>query len=538
MSAAPKRRRSNLSALDFIEEAVALLRRAPATAHLAYYLGAIPFWLGLLYFIADMGRDAYAAFHLADWSLGVALLYVWKKTWQAVSAAKLRATLTGQPDAPWTAHRVLRTIAAQAGVQPWGLLLRPVAAVLTLPFVWVSGFFQNVTALGDGTPHAESITARAVAQAKLWPWQAHAIVSVVFVFTFFVWLNVCIALGAVPFVLKTFFGIETLYSRDFGAYLNTTFFAATVALTSLAVDPLRKALVVLRCFRGEAIHSGEDLVAELRTFSRATLAAVLLAFCAIQPAQAADTPPKQAEAAELDRRIGEVLERREYAWRAPREKVPPAAGSQGWLQSWIDDSGKTIQRWLSSGFRQLGRFFRWMRNLVNPPKVSTPNGPDIDWVGLSKAVLVLLGSALVGVLIWLLVRTLRRRRKIVIATAVAPAPPDLRSEDVMADQLPEDGWLALAREHAARGELALALRAAWLACLAHLGVRELIRIARHKSNRDYERELRRRVRDRQPLLDAFDDNRLAFERSWYGRHAVTADGFAVFQENLERIRQA
>ena len=74
------------------------------------------------------------------------------------------------------------------------------------------------------------------------------------------------------------------------------------------------------------------------------------------------------------------------------------------------------------------------------------------------------------------------------------AVPDLNEESVTADQLPEDGWLQLARELMERGELRLALRASYLAGLAHLGHRELIHLARHKSNRDYDRELHRRAR--------------------------------------------
>ncbi len=539
MSASRQRRRAGTPALDLIEEAVALLRRAPAAAHLAYYLGAIPFWLGLLYFLSDMSRDAYAASHLADWSLAVALLYVWKKTWQTLSAAKLRATLAGTPDTPWTTRRVLRTIAEQAAIQPWGLLLRPIAAVITLPFVWISAFYQNATILGDGTSD-ESTTARAIAQAKLWPGQAHTAISMLAVFTLFVWLNIAAALGAAPFVLKSLLGIETLYSRSGMAFLNTTFFATTIALTSLAVDPLRKAIFVLRCFRGIASQSGEDLAAELRRFSRAAIAALLIALCALAPNQsrAADEPQPTANPAELDHRIREVLERREYAWRAPREKAAPAAAKKSWLGTWLDGAGDTIVKFISGAFDQLGRFVRWMRDLISPPSLPTPSGPAIDWVGLSKAVLVILGAALVAVLTWLLVRTLRQRRKLVVAAAAAPIVPDLRSEDVVADQLPEDGWLVLAREHAARGELALALRAAWLASLAHLGQRELIRIARHKSNRDYERELRRRARDRTPLLDAFDDNLLSVERAWYGRHEVSADSYARFAKNHERIRES
>ena len=86
------------------------------------------------------------------------------------------------------------------------------------------------------------------------------------------------------------------------------------------------------------------------------------------------------------------------------------------------------------------------------------------------------------------------------------------------------------------GQFRLALRASYLASLAHLGQRDFIRLARHKSNRDYDRELQRRARANPELLTAFDRNLAAFERSWYGEHAVTPETLGNFAQNLERIR--
>ena len=114
--------------------------------------------------------------------------------------------------------------------------------------------------------------------------------------------------------------------------------------------------------------------------------------------------------------------------------------------------------------------------------------------------------------------------------------PDLHSEDVTADQLPEDRWLQLARELLDRGDLRLALRAAYLGVLAHLGQRELLAIARHKSNLDYRRELARRAAQRRELVGAFEENVFSFERAWYGRATVTREGLDRFFSNLDVIR--
>src|SRR5262249_3600443 len=83
--------------------------------------------------------------------------------------------------------------------------------------------------------------------------------------------------------------------------------------------------------------------------------------------------------------------------------------------------------------------------------------------------------------------------------------PDITDESVGPDQMPEDGWTRLARELYEKGEFRLAMRAFYLASLAHLADRNLIRLARFKSNRDYESDLRRRAHAVPDLLSAFQE---------------------------------
>ena len=87
-----------------------------------------------------------------------------------------------------------------------------------------------------------------------------------------------------------------------------------------------------------------------------------------------------------------------------------------------------------------------------------------------------------------------------------------------------------------KGELRLALRALYLAGLAHLAQRDMIRVAKFKSNRDYERELRRRARALPELQAAFAENVGIFDRVWYGLHDVTQESLQRFQMNLEKIK--
>jgi hypothetical protein len=534
-------------ALELVEAAVRLLRTAPAGALLAYYVGSIPCLLGLLYFWADMSRGAFARERLLEAALGAALLYLWMKCWHAVFASRLRAHLLGEHGEPWTFARVARLVLIQTAIQPFGLFVRPVVAQILIPYVWTYGFFQNVGVLGDGTRASfRSVAGEAARQAGLWPRQAHAALGCIFGFMLFAWLNICVAFGLAPILLKTFFGLETVFSRNPMAMLNTTTFAATLAATYLCLDPLRKALFVLRCFHGASLQSGEDLRVELKTFRaplRGTVVALLMfGLVFVGPLtslrSAEPPPPSRVESTALDGSVDRVLQRREYAWRLPREAAAAGEANKGWFTTFFEGLWKRLIRTVKQIMKWFKKAYEWLRKVFDrePKPRDTSERGDIDWSATARWTLIALAAALLlvlGVLFWRWRQG--RRGEIAIAHPVA-AVPDLSQENVTADQLPEDGWRQLARDLMERGELRLALRAFYLAGLAHLGQRELIRLARHKSNRDYDRELRRRARGNADLLAAFDANLLAFEAVWYGEHPVTPDTLGGFAQNLERIR--
>ena len=535
-------RHAGPSALEWIEAALHLLRARPAVL-LSYYLGSVPCLLSLLFFWADMSQGAFARAHLIESSLGVAALYLWMKCWQTVFASKLRAQLLMEPEAPWTAARITRLALVQSALQPFGLFLRLLAAQILLPYIWTYAFFQSAGILGDGTnPSVRAVLRAARKQAGLWWQETHLALLCLFGFAFFIWLNVTTVCALLPFAFKTFLGIETPLTRNVWAMFNSTFFAATFAATYLCFDPLRKAVFVLRQFHGDSRLSGDDLRVGLKALRRRVpgAAAALALVCAglgATPltARAAEPPPARVESTSLNESLDRVLQQREYAWRLPREAGPEEQDS--WLATFFKSVGKKLFSWIKQVGKVLGKIVDWLRDLFEPAaKDHAAHSGGLDWPRTARWTLIVLVAALAGLLGVLLWRWRESRRGAVATAQPLASVPDLNEESVTADQLPEDGWLQLARELMERGERRLALRASYLAGLAHLGHRELLRIARHKSNRDYDRELRRRARGNTSLLDAFDENLEAFERSWYGEHAVTPDTLGSFSQNLERIR--
>lgn len=530
--------REGHESLHMLEEAVHLLRLAPVGTLLAYYLGALPFVLALLFFWSDMSRDAGAADRLVPATTGLTLLFVWMKTWQTLFARRLLAQLAGEAMPQWNFSRLLRVALTQTVLQFTGLFLIPAAAVILLPVGWVYAFYQSATVVGDAeTPGLRVAFTAAWRQCLLWPRQNHFTLFLTKIFGLFVFANLITATLAVPYLMKVFFGTETFFTQSMSSALNTTFLAAMVGLTWLCLDPLLKAFYVLRCFYGTSLQSGEDLRADLRRFRLPVAATALLAIClcffAVNPSFAAGAPvsdparPSAVSPTELDRSIEETINRREFTWRTPRKK----AETKSTLSEKIQASMDRFWRGIDDLFRKI----------FNSRRSSSPSRGSGWMAPISGLMYVLLTVAVaaLAVLVYFLVRAWMRRRasQIPIVASVAIAPvPDLADENVAADQLADDEWLRLARELLQRGELRLALRAFYLSSLAHLARRDLIILAKFKSNRDYERELARRGHALPELHATFRQNITHFDRVWYGRHETTREQLEDFALNVERIR--
>jgi hypothetical protein len=524
--------------LELCDEALFLLRSLPASAWTIYLLGTGPFLIGLLYFWTDMTRGFVSEDRLVSGALALSALFMWMKSCQSIFAGKMWSKVSGVAKPPLTMREWLRIAAAQSRIQPWGLMLVPAAMAVGIPFAWVYAYFQNATVIGVA-PAGKSLHAIAFEQAKLWPRQNHIGLFGISALGAVVCVDVLILLFLAPQLLITFFGVKEIFHPNPWLLANTTFLALVFSLSYLVFDPLAKAFYTLRCFYGQSLTTGEDLVARLafakavRPVNPARLAKIaailLLALCSLSAAEPATTvTPKQ-----LDESITETLKSSEYNWRLPRETV--GSEKKGWLRDfftsvgkWLGDAIQNTLEWLG---RMLGKLFGWLM-----PR-STPN---IDVGGFSlpsptKVALAVLVIFIAGLLYFWTKRT--RRGKTPQADAIATtAIPDLTREDVTADQLPEDEWLALATKLAGEGELRLAIRALFLSSLATLAGKQWITLAIFKSNRDYERELRRRAGSIPQALSAFGVLTSIYNRIWYGLHEPSPDLVAQCQENLRLLK--
>ena len=159
--------------------------------------------------------------------------------------------------------------------------------------------------------------------------------------------------------------------------------------------------------------------------------------------------------------------------------------------------------------------------------------------GLGSMVSIGLIVLVSGLVLWLVFVMYRKYRgkPPVEGAEVSSEVVDLQSEDIVASQLPEDEWMRLAREQIDKGDRRLAVRALFLASLAHLGEVGLLRIARFKSNRIYREELKRKARKQTKLRSSFERNMTLFERAWYGWHPVSEETVEEFLSHHQSIAE-
>ncbi|MCC6697233.1 MAG: DUF4129 domain-containing protein [Candidatus Hydrogenedentes bacterium] len=582
-----KRQRKGMPALDLIEEAVHLLRTAPLSYLAAYYVGALPFMLALLYYWVDMSRGAFSQDHAARGALMLAGLFVWMKAWQTVFASLVRSRLLNQQPPRWSMGRLVRMVQTQMILQTTGLILLPAAIVTTVPYIWVHTWYQNVTILGDGEDDdLWKVTTRAAGLARLWTtqnslliwllspalvmmaaalflvilpvveattpgWTSSLVTVYAALFTLLmiplsplglaIALNVGILIQVVPMLLESLLGIENVLTLG-GEVTNPTYYAICCAATYLILDPVQKTAYTLRCFYGESLDTGEDLRVALLPYAKSAartrvmiVAIALASLCG--PSAAAEDSDTHVSPTELNEAIDRVLEQRDFAWRLDRYRGPQDETEKSYLTLFVEAVQQvlvnvfvTIRDWWET-------FTDWLRSFAPDSHKKTP-GSWANWGAVPRYTMYVLLIVLAAVLLVFLARTWLKRGKPPVQVEATPVTlkPDVADESVGADALPEDGWITLARELMERGEWRLAMRALFLACLALLARHELIRVAKYKSNHEYVRELSRRAHSEPEILAAFSQSVATFERVWYGTHEAGPDLVKAFDEYQQRMR--
>ncbi len=541
--------RDRRALLTLVEEATHLLRKAPLSAWLNYYVGSIPFILYLFFFWSDMSRSPFAAGRLLGSSFILALLYGWMKIWQALFCDQLMAIVEGRGKSdPLSIRAWVRLIASQLCIHASMILVLPLALIAMLPFGWAYAFYHSVTVLSlehfrrDG--RTASLFSQALKQSHYQPLQNHSMLLMLLVSALLVYLNFFAGFGISVTLLKSFSGLDNAFTQNMFLLFSSTVQALLISLSYLTMNPMIKSIYVLRCFYGEARKSGADIEVRLRAIKESKLILVIL-FLALGFSFSTKTIAQDAsstaavvvvhpDANQLDQSIKKVMQSNEYQWRMPRDMKTMVSD-----ESWIGGIVRSVKDFIESSFRIIGDLLGDLIDWIfggKPTSEKSPEGTNSVWLAMLPKLLVVLLVLLAAGFIFLLYRNWRLAQQTQI-TVGAAAPPEinLESENVLATQLPENEWLRLAREKMESGDLRLALRALFLATLANLGEKRLLQITRNKSNGDYVREIGWRAKDSAELNRGFTEQVRTFDRVWYGWHEVDRDMMENFQTQYERI---
>ncbi|MBK9214868.1 MAG: DUF4129 domain-containing protein [Chloracidobacterium sp.] len=168
-------------------------------------------------------------------------------------------------------------------------------------------------------------------------------------------------------------------------------------------------------------------------------------------------------------------------------------------------------------------FTEWLARQFPQPDI--PSEPSAGMGSLTYAlqiIVLLVVVAIVGFLIYKFAPALARR--IGLRNKEKRDPRVILGERIEAHESGHD-LLAEAERLAREGDLRGAIRKGYIAVLCDLSDRNVIALARHKTNRDYLRDVRRNER----LFDRMHGLTGTFERRWYGLTPARGEEWESFR---------
>lgn len=179
--------------------------------------------------------------------------------------------------------------------------------------------------------------------------------------------------------------------------------------------------------------------------------------------------------------------------------------------------------------RLWARFKRWLRNLFpkREPVAAEPGRPVPALTKLAQIIVIGLALLAIAYAAWKFVprflrnrggkRREKREARVVLGEHLAP---DETAFDILAE----------AEQLARAGDIRGAIRKGYIALLCELGDRKILRLAQHKTNRDYLRA----VSDRQPLYGEMQLLTNSFENHWYGYAPGTDNDWTAFRMHYQQ----
>lgn len=255
---APRPPRPERSAMELLEHAAAACAQ-DLPACLEQVAASLAFVAALAYALIYFERAPLAWEHAGLAGLGLALAHLWLKQQQAAFAVRLGRRFGLEHAQPQVGGRWRN----QAVWQPWSLLLLPLAAVAVLPLPHVSAFFHNLAVLDDGRSGPRQLGERAWALSKRQVMQLQLVHGMLLILGAMVFINLLAAVFGVALLGQELLGLQSALTRDPRAAVNSTFFLLCLGAAWALLQPVAKAVHVLRASEAGAAAQGHDLALRL-----------------------------------------------------------------------------------------------------------------------------------------------------------------------------------------------------------------------------------------------------------------------------------
>lgn len=196
-------------------------------------------------------------------------------------------------------------------------------------------------------------------------------------------------------------------------------------------------------------------------------------------------------------KLKEILSRPEYQKAEPKEE-------------------SLFQKWLKA-------FEDWLDKVFPRPDVSPKASPAMGSIRLWVQVLIFaLALGLIVFLVWRFAPGLFKRS--------GRGKKEKGDRVILGERVEShesaSSLFAEAERLAREGDLRAAIRKGYVALLVELADRKVLGLARHKTNRDYLRD----VRKREELFGTMSGLTLNFEKNWYGLRPATAGDWEEFRD--------
>ncbi|HVG28562.1 MAG TPA: DUF4129 domain-containing protein [Pyrinomonadaceae bacterium] len=249
-------------------------------------------------------------------------------------------------------------------------------------------------------------------------------------------------------------------------------------------------------------------------------------------APAGDADEKRRIAARLNARLAALSRGLDETAGANSQAARDREAEKGRLQSILRRPEYNEQAARETALGRLWQRFKELLSRLLPERTPMSPGAAGFFSVVARVFVYALAVAMIVFVAWrfgpqLVNRISTRRKKergrearVVLGERLAP-------DESAADLLAEAERLARA------GELRGAIRKAYIAVLCELGDRKLIRLAQHKTNRDYLNS----VRDRGDLYGSLRPLTQDFERHWYGFAPATTSDWDEYRALCQRAIQ-